>query len=113
MTENLRTAIKFELEKGKALFTTMDYTGSFRCFGRMHVLGQKSIFYHTISHFWMLKVAIAQNNFKEIIGQIFRIPSGFIGSLVGIVPEGNTGGANVGPFKSMPIPKDLQIILKS
>lgn len=32
-------------------------------------------------------------------------------SLIGVVPTGNTGGANVNPFKKMDIPKDLKVVL--
>jgi hypothetical protein len=31
---------------------------------------------------------------------------------IGLVPEGNTGGANVSALKPMPVPQDLSTIIK-
>ena len=42
-------------------------------------------------------------------GQIVRIVLGTLGSAVGLVPVGNTGGTNVSMFKRMPIAPELQI----
>ena len=44
-------------------------------------------------------------------GQLMRIVGGFFMSLVGRVPNGNTGGANVSVEQPMPIPTDLQRLL--
>lgn len=43
---------------------------------------------------------------REVLGQIVRM-IGSAGSLVGAVPIGNTGRANVSAIKPMPIPSDL------
>jgi hypothetical protein len=50
-------------------------------------------------------------NGYEVLGQLPRIVFGFLGSLVGRVPVGNTGGANVKAERPMPIPADLQQVL--
>ena len=42
---------------------------------------------------------------------VFCIIGGFVGSLLGKVPVGNSGGADVSAFAEMPIPEDLREIL--
>ena len=59
----------------------------------------------------MLKVAFLSKDMKEILGQLFRLPLGIVGSLVGIVPIGNTGGSNVSAFKRMELPEDIRIMI--
>lgn len=113
MNDKLKRAISNELKSGKASFENNNFEESFYFFERAHVLGQKDPYYHVLSHVWMLKLALKQKNIKEIAGQLFRIPSGFIGSVIGWVPTGNTGGSKISPFKKMPIPSDLQIYLDS
>ncbi|NJN36054.1 MAG: DUF3703 domain-containing protein, partial [Nitrospiraceae bacterium] len=52
-----------------------------------------------------------RRDFTEITGQIVRI----LGSLLFTwiwVPAGNTGGARVPPFSSMPIPEEFRELLK-
>lgn len=58
----------------------------------------------------MLKIGWKQRDVVEITGQIPRIVGSLLFSRIW-VPSGNTGGARVPPFKSMPIPEDLQILL--
>lgn len=60
----------------------------------------------------MFKLAIRQRSPGEIWGQIVRIIGASTKTPFGIYPKGNTGGANVWFFKSMPIPKDLEKILE-
>ena len=60
----------------------------------------------------MLKIGFLQKDLKEIIGQLFRIPTGVLGSMFGILPIGNTGGSNVSPFKKMEVRDDLQKMLQ-
>lgn len=59
----------------------------------------------------MLRHGLRTRNLREILGQLPRIVFGFLGSLVGRVPTGNTGGANVKAEQPMPIPADLQRLL--
>ncbi len=86
---------------------------SFHHFERIHVLGQKNIYWHVLSHIYMLKIALKTSSFGEIIGQLIRIPLAVLGSAIGVVPTGNTGGSNVGLFKRMPIPDELQVYFES
>ncbi len=111
MNKALKCAILRELKKGKVALEKNKLDEAFYFFERTHILGQMNPYFHTLSHIFMLRVALKKRDFLEIIGQLFRIPSGLLGSIVGIVPTGNTGGAGVSPFKKMPIPDDLQNIL--
>ena len=45
------------------------------------------------------------------LGQTVRILLGILGSAVGVVPAGNTGGTDIGMFKRMPIEPELQNII--
>jgi len=112
MKEILKSAFENEIQKGKTLFISGDFENSFHHFERAHILGQKFVVPHTISHFWMLKIGIKTKNLKEVIGQLIRIPAGIIGSSIGVVPIGNTGGSNVSATIEMEIPADLLEIIE-
>jgi hypothetical protein len=49
---------------------------------------------------------------REVFGQIFRIVGAATKTPFGIVPQGNTGGANVSPFKKMPIDPELANLIR-
>ncbi len=112
MHQKLKEAFHRELKSGKELFFLSRFEESFSHLERAHILGQMDVMAHTISHYWMLRIAIRTKSWKDACGQIIRIPAGIVGSAVGIVPTGNTGGSNVSATKSMDIPKDLQEFLK-
>lgn len=88
-----------------------DYQTGFQHLERAHVLGQADTADHTRVHWRMLKVGWKRRDVKEVFGQIVRILGAATKTPLGIYPKGNTGGANVYFFKSMPIPADLQAIL--
>ena len=77
---------------------------------RAHILGQSFTLPHARAHLEMLKIGWKRGDAVEIIGQILRIFGSLLFTWVW-VPVGNTGGAHVPPFKSMPIPEDLQELL--
>ena len=108
MTNKLKDIFYIELEKAKVLINEKRYSESFIHLERAHVIGQKNVVLHTVSHLQMLKVAFLSKDMKEILGQLFRLPLGIVGSLVGIVPIGNTGGSNVSAFKRMELPEDIK-----
>jgi len=66
---------------------------------------------HVKSHLGMLRIGLRRRDTREIVGQLLRVPGAVIGSLLGHLPVGNTGGANVSPFRPMPIPEDLATVL--
>lgn len=76
-----------------------------------HVLGQESTYWHTKVHVLMLLWGFRSLSFKEVLGQLFRIIGASTKTAIGLVPQGNTGGANVSPFRPMPLkPEHQQII---
>jgi len=78
---------------------------------RAHILGQSHTCPHARAHWWMLKVGWERRDLTEITGQVVRIVGALTFSRIW-VPGGNTGGAHVPPFKSMPIPEEFQALLK-
>lgn len=75
---------------------------------RAHILGQRWYAAHVISHYHMLRVAMIESDWREARGQIIRLIGAGPFHLVGWLPVGNTGGADVSPTLPMPIPPDLR-----
>jgi hypothetical protein len=80
---------------------------------RAHILGQTSTIEHVRVHWHMLLWGIRQRNVRESLGQLLRIVGAAIGTAIGLVPQGNTGGTNVTPFKRMPIPPELAALIEA
>ena len=79
---------------------------------RAHILGQASTVEHVRVHWHMFLWSIHQRNVQECLGQMLRIVGAGIGTAIGLVPQGNTGGTNVPPFKSMPILPELAALIE-
>ena len=79
---------------------------------RAHILGQTSTVEHVRVHWHMFLWGIRQRDVRECLGQLLRIVGAAIGTAIGLVPQGNTGGTNVTPFKSMPIPPELEALIE-
>ncbi|WP_417445621.1 DUF3703 domain-containing protein [Kangiella sp.] len=107
MSQSLKIAFAKELNKGKLLFSKGKFDKAFYHFERAHILSQPFYGRHVKSHWWMFRIGINRLDLRETLGQLIRI-IGSAGSLIGKYPVGNTGGANVSPFKAMPIPEDLK-----
>lgn len=80
---------------------------------RAHILGQRWPLQHSYVHWQMLKFGFKIKSTKEVLGQITRLVFGGVKSFIGMVPIGNTGGANVPPLKPMELPADLQVIINN
>jgi hypothetical protein len=106
----LRQAYESEMMTAVRQYDAANLQLAFSHFERAHILGQSFPIEHARSHWWMLKVGWKRRDFVEIAGQLPRILGALLLSRIW-VPIGNTGGARVPPFKSMPIPEDLQILL--
>ncbi len=96
-----------ELRKAKFLIKCGYYDKAFVHLERAHVIGQRFVVPHFLSHWHMFRIGIFKMDLKEVFGQLIRMPLGIIGSLIGVIPLGNTGGANIGLFDKRKIPKDL------
>lgn len=104
VTEELRLAAAAEAEGALATaFTHLE---------RAHILGQASTREHVRVHVAMLAWGIRQRSAKEILGQLLQIVGAATKTAIGLVPTGNTGGANVSPVKPMPLPPDLEHLIR-
>lgn len=99
--------VEAEFAAAKAAELDGDQSAGFRHLERAHILGQSSTVQHVRVHLRMLFWAMRDDDHAEVTGQILRIIGAAAGTWVGLVPHGNTGGANVSAFKSMAIPDDL------
>lgn len=107
----LRQAYDRELTAALTQYHVNNLDEAFAHLERAHILGQSFTLPHARAHWEMLKVGLKRGDWTEIIGQIIR----FFGSLFFTwlwVPVGNTGGAHVPPFKSMPVPEEFKELLK-
>lgn len=110
MHPELRRAYEAEITTAADLYTAGDLRLAFSHLERAHILGQSYNLAHARTHWWMLKVGWKGQDLVEVSGQLPRILGALIFSRLW-VPIGNTGGARVPPFQSMPIPEDLQPVL--
>ena len=76
-----------------------------------HVLGQESTYLHVKVHGLMLLWGWRNQQIKEVLGQALRILGAATKTAIGLVPEGNTGGVNISPFKVLPINAKHQAII--
>ena len=74
---------------------------------RAHVLGQASTAEHVRVHWRMFLWGLRQRDAREWAGQLMRIVGAATKTAFGLVPEGNTGGSKVSPFKRLPIAPEL------
>lgn len=109
MTPQLRSAFDAEMSVARVAFATGDLATSFNRLERAHILGQRALWPHIVTHWWMLKVGACRSDRREILGQIVRMIAAVVGYVFGWVPLGNTGGANVSPLKPMPVPPEFAL----
>jgi hypothetical protein len=100
-----------EIAQARALMSRGELQGAFAHLERAHVIGQSHVIPHVVAHWLMLLVALRQFQFIAAWGQVVRIIFGALGSAVGVVPTGNTGGSNVSMFKRMAIEPELQDVI--
>lgn len=79
---------------------------------RAHVLGQRWVLPHVRSHWRMMEIGVRRWSPWQVWGQAVRIVLGALGSAVGVVPHGNTGGTNLSMFKRLPIAEDLAALMQ-
>lgn len=68
-----------------------------------HIVGQMDLRLHWHSHGAMLRFAVAQRDWPEAAGQVFRLALVPLGHALGRLPVGNTGRATVNAFRPMPV----------
>lgn len=112
MNEKLRESIELEITEAERLSAAGDHEAAFAHLERAHVLGQSSTYLHTRVHWLMFKNGLARHDGREVFGQMMRMVGASTKTPFGIYPLGNTGGANVSPFRPMPIADDITKILE-
>ena len=111
MHPRLQAAYAIELQSADLALSANDLAKAFAHLERAHILGQWYVGAHTRAHLGMLRVGWRRRDAREILGQLLRIPGAILGSALGRVPRGNTGGSNVCAFLEMPIAPDLKDLL--
>lgn len=101
-----------KLNQAHKSFANKDDEQGFKALEDAHVIGQHSTYYHTLVHYKMLMHGLKSGDLKVVLGQGFRLIGAITKTAVGLLPEGNTGGANVSPFKPMPISPENTAILE-
>lgn len=107
----IRPHVQAELLAAETSEMAGDPAAGFRHLERAHVLGQASTIEHVRVHARMFAWGVRQHHGKEILGQALRIAGAASKTALGLIPHGNTGGANVSPFRPMPVPQDLAGII--
>lgn len=99
--------IEIEMAAYLAARSALDWDKAWSALERAHIVSQPYLGPHLASHWTMFRFAIEQHDWREVVGQIFRLMLVPLGSLTGRIPIGNTGRSTVSAFKVMPIPDDL------
>lgn len=102
-----RRAFTQEAEAARTALAKGDLDIAFQHLERAHVLGQPWAGPHSWTHWMMLKIGWRRGDAREVRGQLLRLAAGGSLSLLGWLPVGNTGGANVPARQPMPLPEDL------
>lgn len=111
MKPAIREAYQAALHNARAAKAAGDLDAAFAQLERAHILGQRYLWPHLVTHAHMLRLGWRRRDLREIAGQLLRLGATLPGWLSGWVPKGNTGGANVSALKPMPIPADLLPLL--
>jgi len=112
MNPRQHQAFEQEIASARACMRQGELDQALRHLERAHVLGQRHVAPHVLSHWLMFRVALLRREPAAVLGQAARILLGAVGSLVGSVPTGNTGGTNISMFQRLPIEPELMRILE-
>ncbi|WP_105215143.1 DUF3703 domain-containing protein [Pseudoalteromonas sp. T1lg22] len=110
-TQAIRFSVLRELAQARRARRLAFSAQEFTHLENAHVLGQESTYWHTYTHWRMLVWGWQHKMYPEVAGQVLRIVGALSKTAIGLLPTGNTGGANVSPFKPMPLsPAHVQAI---
>jgi len=113
MHKDALSACRHELTMARSAFEDNDLDRTTHHLVRAHILGQRHLAPHLRVHAWMLRVALCRRDLHGIAGQALRLLLSLPGGLVGWVPLGNTGLADVPALKPMPLPADLAVYFEN
>lgn len=107
----LEAAYRAEVGAFRQARAGKDIASAWRFLERAHILSQSVLRLHLHAHVMMLAFAISRWEWREALGQVFRLLLAPLGALLGRIPIGNIGRTSVSAFMPMPIPEDLQRVL--
>jgi hypothetical protein len=91
--------------------TCIDLQSKWQLLQAAHIVGQRFIWLHLDSHLQMMKLALRTRNWIESAGQVFRIALVPFGHLLGRLPVGNPGTADVSAFSTQEISPRLRDLI--
>lgn len=103
-----KKAFEREIALAREFIAIGELEAGFYHLERAHVIGQPFVVPHAVCHYLMLGVELRRRRTEAALGQFVRIVLGILGSAVGVVPTGNTGGTDISMFKRMPVEPELQ-----
>ena len=112
-SRNIRPHVENELQAATEAEADGLAAAAFAHLERAHVLGQASTVQHVRVHWRMFTWGWRQGQARECAGQLLRIVGAATKTALGLVPSGNTGGSNVSPFKSLPVPQELAVFVQN
>lgn len=107
----IRPAVQEELAAAESAEARGSFFTAFRHLERAHVLGQSATAEHVRVHWRMFRFAWRNGLAGEAFGQAWRIAAAALATPFGLVPAGNTGGADVSGLRRMPLPDDLRQVI--
>lgn len=110
---NIRPHVQAALDAAQAAEASGHAGEAFSHLERAHVLGQAATAEHVRVHWQMFRWGLRQRDLRECLGQVVRIVGAATKTAFGLVPHGNTGGANVSPVRPMPVPADLAALIRA
>lgn len=113
MKNKLKQAFDNEMAQAHRYFRSGNLDAASRHAERAHVFGQRYVVPHVRTHWLMLRIGIKHRSATQVWGQALRIVLGALGSAVGVVPVGNTGGTNISMFKRLPIEPEMAELMKT
>ncbi len=111
-TSRIAPHVRAELHRAEIARAESRIDDEFSHLETAHVLGQESTYWHVYTHIAMAGWAWRQHNLREGLGQLFRIVGAATKTMFGLVPRGNTGGAHISPFKSLPVRAEVAALIK-
>ncbi len=106
----IRPFVQYELDAAALHEARGEATTAFSRLERAHVLGQASTLVHVRVHWAMFCWALRHDVAIEAAGQAWRLTGALLKTWLW-VPAGNTGGASVNGFRSMPTSHELQQLI--
>ena len=105
--KRLKDLFEQAMARAAAVERQGDFAQAFAELERAHILGHRWLFRHLRAHWAMLQIARKTGDRREAAGQITRLIGSPFFWLVGWLPKGNPGGANISPVKPVPLQGDL------